>query len=58
MEMGQGEAVDSKEEGGNEIKNENLGLTTIETLDILQGDITRIIDEYEKDFKKNRFVKI
>ncbi|XP_011498921.1 PREDICTED: uncharacterized protein KIAA0195 isoform X1 [Ceratosolen solmsi marchali] len=57
MEMEQGEGIDKKEEKNNETKYKILGLTTDKTLDILQRDIKRIIEEYERDFKKNKKCK-
>lgn len=53
MESGQGVGTNKKEEK-DETKYENLGLTTTESLEILQRDVKRIIEEYEKECKKNK----
>ncbi|CAB0035951.1 unnamed protein product [Trichogramma brassicae] len=54
MEAGQGDRVDKKDDKKKKPKYENLGFNTAEALDILQRDIRRIIDEYEKECKKNK----
>lgn len=53
MEVRQGEGVDNNEKK-NEDSYENLGLPTGEALEILQRDIKRVIEEYEKESKKNK----
>ncbi|XP_014222685.1 transmembrane protein 94 [Trichogramma pretiosum] len=57
MEAGQGDRVDKKDDKKKKPKYENLGFNTAEALDILQRDIRRIIDEYEKECKKNKKYK-
>lgn len=37
---------------------EKLGLTTTEALEILGRDIRRIVEEYEVDYKRNRYITI
>lgn len=55
METGQGDCIDNKDTK-DETKFENLGLTTSQALEILQKDIKRVIEEYEKDNRKNKYV--
>lgn len=57
MEAGQGDGQKEKEERRDEIRYENLGLTTGEALEILKRDINRVIEEYEKDCRKNKYTK-
>ena len=38
----------------NKKQHEDLGLTTEEALENLLRDIKRIIEEYEKEYRKNR----
>lgn len=54
MESRQGEAANKKEEQKDERRYENIGLTTSESLEILQRDVKRIIEEYEKECKKSK----
>lgn len=51
---GQGEAANKKEEQKDERTYDNIGLTTTESLEILQRDVKRIIEEYEKECKKSK----
>ena len=56
MEEGKGEGAGKKKEQEEKPKYENLGLSTSETLEILQRDVKRVIEEYEKECKKNKLV--
>ncbi|XP_058796297.1 transmembrane protein 94 isoform X3 [Phymastichus coffea] len=56
MEKEQSENVDKKE-AKKESEFVNLGLSTGESLDILQRDIKRVIEEYEIECKKNKKYK-
>ncbi|OXU20778.1 hypothetical protein TSAR_005268 [Trichomalopsis sarcophagae] len=57
MESGQGETAHKKEEQKDEKRYENIGLTTAESLEILQRDVKRIIEEYDKECKKSKKYK-
>lgn len=50
MEAGQGDCRREKDER----KYADLGLTTAEALEILKRDINRVVEEYEKDCRKNK----
>lgn len=54
METEQGENLDKKEAKKDEAEFVNLGLSTGESLNILQRDIKRVIEEYEAECKKTK----